>query len=62
MVPLVFYHRKKRYPYSTDLFTLFSDEEPLAREVLLKPFTLVDVTQMADEKLKELLPLLKRLK
>nr|WP_259411824.1 Rpn family recombination-promoting nuclease/putative transposase [Coxiella burnetii] len=38
--------------FSTDLFTLFGEEEPLAREVLLKPFTLVDVTQMADEKLK----------
>ncbi|OYK86275.1 hypothetical protein CbuQ229_06320 [Coxiella burnetii] len=38
--------------FSTDLFTLFGEEEPLAREVLLKPFTLVDVTQMADENLK----------
>ncbi len=54
IVPLVFYNGEQLYPYSTDLFDLFGSQERLARQTLLQPFTLVDVTQIPDEKLKQL--------
>jgi len=54
IVPLVFYNGEQLYPYSTDLFDLFGDHAQLARQTLLEPFTLVDVTQIPDEKLKQL--------
>ena len=49
IIPLVFYNGKKRYPYSTDLFDLFGDQQALARDTLCKPFNLIDVTQIPDE-------------
>src|SRR3990167_10465233 len=54
VVPMVFYNGAAAYPYSTDFFTLFKDQEFLAREILLKPFTLVDVTQIPDQEIKNL--------
>ena len=53
VVPLVFYHGKKIYPYSTDIFDLFGDAKALAKSTLLKPFNLIDVSQIPDEELKQ---------
>lgn len=55
VVPLVFYHgRKKPYPYSTDLFDLFSEEDrPLAEKFLLKPFHLIDTSRLSDNEMME---------
>jgi predicted transposase/invertase (TIGR01784 family) len=50
---LVVYNGDKKYPYSTDLFDLFGEDKLLAKETFLKPFDLVDLTQIADEKLKQ---------
>lgn len=54
VIPLVFYNGKKPYPYSTDVFDLFGEHKALARETLLQPFHLIDVTQIPDEDLKKL--------
>jgi predicted transposase/invertase (TIGR01784 family) len=51
--PLVFYTGEGRYPHSTDIFDLFDGPKGLARETFLKPFQLVDVHRIPDEKLKE---------
>ncbi len=53
VVPLVFYHGKKIYPYSTDIFDLFGKEKNLAKNTLLKPFHLIDVNTIPDETLKQ---------
>jgi predicted transposase/invertase (TIGR01784 family) len=50
--PLVFYTGSKKYNASTDLFDLFAESHELARETFLKPFHLVDISQMSDENLK----------
>jgi predicted transposase/invertase (TIGR01784 family) len=54
IIPLVFYNGQKSWNYSTDIFTLFGDQETLARSVLLQPFKLIDVTKIPDEQLKQL--------
>ncbi len=51
VVPLVFYTGGAAYPYSMDFFDLFGDEAGLAKQVLLKPFNLVDLSPIPDEKL-----------
>ncbi len=51
--PLVFYSGDKPYPYSTDLFSLFGDHTELAKQAFLKPFILIDLTQISDESLKK---------
>ena len=51
--PLLFYTGEAAYPYSTDLFELFDDPEGLAKQTFLKPFQLVDVSQIPDEALKQ---------
>ena len=51
--PIVLYAGDKPYHHSTDLFDLFGEHEPLAREIFLKPFHLVDVTQIPDETLRQ---------
>ncbi len=53
VIPLVFYSGKAPYTGSTDIFTLFGDLEPLAREIFLKPFHLIDLTQIPDETLRQ---------
>ena len=50
--PVVFYNGSKPYPYTTDFFELFTDPG-FARELLLKPFQLIDLTQFADDDLKK---------
>ena len=52
VVPLVFYHGQRTYPYSTDIFDLFGKNKELAKNSLLKPFVLVDVGGIPDEDLK----------
>lgn len=51
--PIVLYNGKKPYAHSTDLFTLFNENEALAREVFLQPFHLVDLNEIPDEALKQ---------
>ncbi|CAL7960522.1 transposase [Gammaproteobacteria bacterium] len=52
--PVIFYTGYRNYGYSTDLFDLFSDKE-LAKDILWKPYQLVDLSQIPDEKLKQYL-------
>ncbi len=52
VIPLVFYNGDAPYPYSMDFFDLFGDQGDLAKQVFLKPFALVDLSQIPDEELK----------
>ena len=52
--PLVFYSGNKPYPYSTDIFSLFGNHTEWAKQAFLKPFTLIDLTQIPDEELQKL--------
>jgi len=50
--PLVIYHGKKTpYPYSCEVFDLFDDKDA-AKELLFKPFHLIDLTQTPNEKIR----------
>jgi predicted transposase/invertase (TIGR01784 family) len=49
---LVLYNGEKQYPYSTDIFDLFAEHKALAQEALLRPFKLIDLSQISDKKLK----------
>jgi predicted transposase/invertase (TIGR01784 family) len=52
VMPLLFYRGEKSpYPYSTDILDCFQDPE-LARQVFLKPISLVDLSIIPDEELK----------
>jgi predicted transposase/invertase (TIGR01784 family) len=52
VIPLIFYRGEKSpYPYSTDILDCFQDPE-LARQVFLKPISLVDLSIIPDEELK----------
>ncbi len=51
IIPIVFYNGERKYPYSTDLFTLFGKEEALARKTFLNPFKLIDLSQVPDEEI-----------
>lgn len=53
VVPLVFYHGQTIYSHGTNLFDLFGEFKELAASVLLKPFHLIDVNRIPDEKLKQ---------
>jgi predicted transposase/invertase (TIGR01784 family) len=53
VVPLVLYHGKKVYPYSTDLKNLIDAPEDLIDSILFKPFTLIDANTINDEDLRE---------
>ena len=50
--PCVLYNGSKPYPNTTDLFELFQDPG-FAREIFLKPFQLIDLTQLSDDDLKK---------
>ena len=54
--PLIFYSGKQKYRYSTDLFDLFEENKDFAMEVMLKPFQLIDLSEMSDEQLKQNVP------
>lgn len=51
--PMVFYNGKQPYTASQDIFTLFGEQEALAREIFLQPFTLIDVSLIEDEELRQ---------
>ena len=46
--PLVLYTGQKPFPYSTDLFELYGANKDLAREIMGRPYKLVDLTQASD--------------
>lgn len=48
VIPIVLYNGKSTYGYSTDIFTLFGKYNELAKEVLLKPFYLIDLNIIDD--------------
>ncbi|HUX79770.1 MAG TPA: Rpn family recombination-promoting nuclease/putative transposase [Alphaproteobacteria bacterium] len=51
--PMILYTGEKPYAYSMDLFDLFSmGEKELAKDTLMSPYHLIDLTQFADEELK----------
>lgn len=50
--PMVIYNGRVKYPYSTDLLDLLDDPNQLAQHILFKPFQLIDLSQIADENLK----------
>ena len=50
--PCVLYNGSRAYSYTTDLFDLFQNPE-MARKIFLKPFQLIDLTQLADDDLKK---------
>ena len=50
--PLILYSGWKNYKYSTDIFDLFGDKKELAQDTLWKPYQLIDLSKISDEKLK----------
>ncbi|MEI6417205.1 MAG: Rpn family recombination-promoting nuclease/putative transposase [Verrucomicrobiota bacterium] len=50
--PCVLYNGSEPYPHTTDFFELFQDPG-FAREIFLKPFQLIDLTQFSDDDLKK---------
>ena len=50
--PCVFYNGSEPYSHTTDLFELFQDPG-FTREIFLKPFQLIDLTQLSDDDLKK---------
>lgn len=50
--PCVIYNGEKPYCYTTDIFEMFQDPA-LAREIFLKPFTLIDLPSIPDDDLKK---------
>lgn len=51
VVPIVFYTGKLVYPYSTDLLSLFSENNALVVQGLLGPHRLIDISQFSDEEI-----------
>lgn len=53
VLPICLYHGKKSpYPYSTDIYDCFEDPI-LARELVFKPFQLIDLTIIPDDSLQQ---------
>lgn len=51
--PIILYNGRRPYAHSLDLFDLFQPEEKeLAKEALMSPCHLIDLTQVSDEELK----------
>ncbi|MFT4060606.1 MAG: Rpn family recombination-promoting nuclease/putative transposase [Legionella sp.] len=51
--PLVIYHGKRKYPFSTNLGDLIDAPQALIDRYFLKPFQLIDLGQIDDEKIKQ---------
>jgi recombination-promoting nuclease RpnB len=51
--PLVIYHGKRKYPFSTDLNDLVDAPSSLIDRYFLKPFQLIDLGQIDDDVLKQ---------
>jgi predicted transposase/invertase (TIGR01784 family) len=52
VIPIVFYHGKSPYYFSTDIGDLFGEHKAWA-PIALKPFKLIDVNQIDDEEIKK---------
>jgi predicted transposase/invertase (TIGR01784 family) len=50
--PLIFYSGKRPYNHSTNIFDLFGNQKQLAEDILYKPYQLLDLKQIPDDKLK----------
>ncbi len=53
--PQIFYTGKKLYNYSTDIFDLFGEDKELAKNILLQPYQLIDLSQESDDSLNKFL-------
>lgn len=53
VIPLVLYNGNVKYPYDTDIFSLYSDrvQMQLAKKSLCGPFNLIDLNEIPDEEL-----------
>lgn len=51
--PLVLYTGKKQWSAPKDIFKLFGAHEPLARQILLQPFHLIDIQRENDNDIKK---------
>ena len=51
--PMVIYNGKQKYSFSTDIKDLVEAPSELVEKYFLKPFQLIDLCQIEDEKLKE---------
>lgn len=51
--PVVIYHGKRKYPFSTNLSDLIDAPQSLIERYFLKPFQLIDLGQIDDETLKQ---------
>ena len=51
--PLVIYHGKRKYPFSTNLSDLIDAPQSLIERYFLKPFQLIDLGQIDDDVLKQ---------
>jgi recombination-promoting nuclease RpnB len=51
--PIVVYHGKRKYPFSTNIADLVDAPKELVEQYFLKPFQLIDLGQIDDEKLKQ---------
>ncbi len=50
--PIIYYVSSKPYPYSTSFFEGFGDNEALAKEILVSPFTVRNICGVTEEELK----------
>jgi len=50
--PMTIYNGWKNYNYSTDIFDLFGDQKEFMQDILWKPYQLIDLSKIPDEKLK----------
>jgi predicted transposase/invertase (TIGR01784 family) len=50
--PLIFYSGKRTYNHSTNIFDLFGNQKQLAEDILYRPYQLIDLKQIPDNKLK----------
>jgi predicted transposase/invertase (TIGR01784 family) len=51
IIPLVLYHHKLKYPYPTDIFALYGNNQDLAREFMFHVFQLIDLSQIPDNEI-----------
>jgi len=51
--PLIFYSGKRTYNHSTNIFDLFGKQKKLAEDIFYKPYQLIDLQEIPDNKLKE---------
>ena len=49
---MILYTGKRPYTYSTDIFELFGNNKELAKDILYKPYQLIDLQKIPDEEFK----------